>query len=241
MTKARQFHRRKKPITNEEKIRRRAVFFGLLTIILSLALVIWGIPLFINLIEFLGDVRSENEQTEQVNIIPPQVPRLSYIPEATNSAQLDINGVTEPNATVKVEFNEEIIESKVSEEGEFKIEKLNLNSGKNQITVWAVDDDGNQSEKTPTHEVVYDTQPPELEIINPEDGATFEDEQTLEVKGKTEENARALVNDHVAIVGLEGEFIHNIVLQEGENEIIVVAEDMAGNSTEETLTVTYLP
>ncbi len=240
MTKANQFHQREKPLSDEDKIRRRAVVFGILTLVLGAVLVIWGIPLFINLIDFLGEVKLENESMINQDIIPPPVPRLSYIPEATNSAQLEIKGVTEPEAKVKVKINNEMIESQADEEGSFEIEKLTLNQGKNQLVSWAVDEAGNESEQTDEFEVNYDTEAPVLELVKPEDGSAVED-QVVEVQGNTEVNARVTVNEHVVIVDQEGKFSYEVVLQEGGNEINVVVEDSAGNQTEKTLTVTYLP
>lgn len=240
MAKAKKFHQKERPLSEEDKIRRRAIVFGILTLILGAILIFWGIPLFINLVEFLGEVKTENQQIPKEDIIPPPVPRLSYIPEATNSAQLEIDGVTEPGVTVKIDFNEEIIETMAEEEGKFGIEKLTLDKGKNSIVAWAADSAGNESEKTDKFEIVYETVAPELEIIKPEDGAAVE-EQMVEVQGKTEPDARVEINEHVVIVGQEGKFAFTLTLQEGGNEIKVIAQDNAGNTTEKTLTITYLP
>ncbi len=240
MTKVNQFHQKEKPLTEEDKIRRRALIFGVLTLILSVALVIWGIPLFINLVDFLGEVKSEADQVTITDIIPPSVPRLSYIPEATNSAEFEIKGVTEPEAIVKVKVNNDVIESEVDEEGLFEIDKVILEKGTNKIIAWAVDADGNESEKTDQFEITYDTVSPDLEITKPDDGSEV-DEQELEVSGRTEPSARILVNERVIIVNQDGEFVEQVILQEGENEINVVAEDSAGNTEEVTLTVTYTP
>ncbi len=240
MTKAKTFHQRKKPLTEEDKVRRRAIIFGILTLILGTVLVVWGIPLFINLVEFLGNVKSESQSTVKQDIIPPPVPRLSYMPEATNSAQLEIKGVTEPEAVVKINVNEELIESVVNEEGTFELEKVTLEKGENTIFAWAVDDSENESAQTEEFKIIYETDPPPLEIVKPEDGIAVE-EQTIEIEGNTEPNARVEINEHVVIVNLEGKFTYNLVLQEGENEINVTAEDSAGNLEEKKLTVTYLP
>jgi len=240
MTKANQFHQKEKPVTEEDKIRRRALIFGLLTIVLVAVIAIWGIPLFISLVDFLGETKSENERIANEDVIPPPVPLFNTIPEATNSGQLELKGVSESEAQIKINLNGEVIETNADEEGEFNLEKLMLDEGNNELIAWAVDSADNESERTERFEIIYDTESPELEIIKPEDGAALE-EQTIEVQGRTEPKARVLVNEHVAIVDQEGEFSDSVILQEGGNKIEIIVTDKAGNQTDKTLSVTYLP
>ncbi len=227
-------------LSEEDKIKRRAIIFGVLTIVLVVSIVVWGFPLFIRLVDYLGDLKSSSQPQTQEDTIPPPVPRFTYIPEATNSGQLEIVGVTEPNAKIYLTINGEEIETEVNEDGDFEIEKVDLNEGKNTLYALAEDQAGNESDSTEQVEIIYDTQEPELEIIKPEDNSLAE-EQVIEVEGETEPSARALVNDHVVIVGQDGKFTYRMTLQEGSNEIIVKAEDRAGNTTEKKINVTYLP
>lgn len=231
---------KKKNFSEEERIKRRAIIFGVLTIILIVVTVVWGIPLFIRLVDYLGDLKSSSQPQTKEDTIPPPVPRFTYIPEATNSGQLEITGVTEPNSKVHLTLNGEKIETQVNEDGDFEIEKVDLNKGKNTLYALAEDEAGNKSDSTEQLEVIYDTQEPELEIVKPEDGSVA-DEQVIEVQGKTEPSARALVNEHVVIVDQEGKFSYRMTLQEGSNEITVMTEDKAGNTTEKKINVTYLP
>lgn len=224
----------------EEKIKRRAVIFGFLTVILGVSIVIWGIPLFINLVTFFGDVKSRKEKTEETDVVPPLVPRLSYIPEATNSAKLTISGFTEPKAKVIINFNDEQIDTQADDEGNFLVAKLLLEQGSNTLSLLAEDESGNQSEKGDFLEIIYDTQPPEITIEKPIDNEVF-DKQTVDVIGKSELESRVLVDGHVVILGKEGGFIGKVTLKEGGNEIIIVAQDKAGNQTEKKIRVNYLP
>lgn len=231
---------KRKNLSEEEKIKRRAIIFGVLTIILIVAVVVWGIPLFIRLVDYLGDLKSSKSPQTVEDTIPPPVPRFTFIPEATNSGQLKISGVTEPESKVYLTFNDDEIETEVNKEGDFELEKVDLNKGKNTLYALAEDKAGNKSDTTEELEVIYDTGKPELEIIEPEDDS-LADEQIIEIQGKTEPSARALVNDHVVIVGQEGKFTYRMTLQEGSNEITVKTEDKAGNVTEKKIKVTYLP
>jgi len=230
----------KKGPPEEEKIKRRAIIFGLLTIAFGAAIIVWGIPLFIKLIITLSNIKSKTEETTSEDVIPPPVPRLSFVPEATNSAILSISGFTEPGAKVKIKFNDEEFNSKADEEGKFLIEKLALREGKNEVSALAIDEAGNQSDYSEPLEIIYDNESPKLEIESPKNGSAVE-EQNIEVKGKTEPGARVLVNDHLVILDEEGGFSTKLMLKEGGNEITIVAQDSAGNKTEKKISVTYLP
>lgn len=239
------FYRQKKfqvktSLSEEEKIRRRAIVFGLLTIAFGTAIIIWGIPLFVRLVVTLSNIKSETEEVINEDVIPPPVPRLSFVPEATNSAILSISGFTEPGSRVKIKFNGEEFNTEADEEGKFLIEKLTLEQGKNEISAQAIDKAGNESDYSEPLEIIYDNDPPKLEIESPQDGSAVE-EQNIEIKGKAEPEARVLVNDHLVIVDEEGKFVTKLILREGGNEITVVAQDRAGNKTEKKISVTYLP
>ncbi len=227
-------------LPEEEKIKRRAAVFGLLTIILGIVIIVWGVPFFVKVVGILGDLKSEKEAIVEEDTIPPPVPRFSYIPEATNSATLPISGFTEPKVQVKIRFNNEEISTESDEEGNFLLKRLVLNTGVNTVLVWAEDQSGNQSETTKSFEILYDTQEPELKIETPSD-KNYVEEQTIDVKGETEPGARILVNEHVVVVDEEGRFSTRVTLKEGGNEITVVSQDKAGNETREKFTITYLP
>ncbi len=241
MNNKRKFKVRKKgKVSEEDVIKRRGVLFGILTIILIIVIVIWGFPLFVNLVDYLGDLKSSTNQQVAEDTVPPPPPRFTFVPEATNSAQLTIEGVTEPKAKVYLSFNDREIETVVDEEGNFELQKLDLKEEKNTFYAFAEDEAGNKSDATEKIEIIYDTQPPELEITKPEENS-LSDDQVVEIEGVTEPTARVLVNENIVIVDQEGKFLYRMTLQEGSNDIVIKSEDKAGNVTEETRKVTYLP
>ncbi len=81
-----------------------------------------------------------------------------------------------------------------------------------------------------------DTEPPFLELT--EIGKVAED--TVEIEGKTEPEATVTINEEDVEVEKDGSFAHEVSLEVGENEFIVIAKDLAGNETKKTITVEYI-
>jgi len=227
-------------VSEEAKLKKRAIGLGILTLLLVGFLVIWGIPFLIRFAVFLGDLRSSSEPEVVNDAIPPLPPKFSFIPEATNSATISVSGFAEKGAKLDIYFNEELFVETVSDEsGEFEVEKVNLQEGANTIFAYAFDEAGNESEMSKRIEIVYDSQPPKLEVESPKESMVVYD-QRFEVKGKTDlEGVKVTVNDHVVMIEKEGQFTYPIDLAEGANKIKIIAEDMAGNKAESEATVTY--
>lgn len=61
----------------------------------------------------------------------------------------------------------------------------------------------------------------------------------LTVRGKTNSNAEIVVNDKETNANSSGNFSVTLTLDEGENSIIIVANDELGNIAEKELLVTY--
>lgn len=79
-----------------------------------------------------------------------------------------------------------------------------------------------------------------LSISSPPNGATVT-RSSLTVRGKTAANAEVFVNELETKADASGNFSISVTLDEGENYIIVMANDAAGNVAEAELTVTYNP
>ena len=77
-------------------------------------------------------------------------------------------------------------------------------------------------------------------ITSPADEAVVNVPQ-VEVLGRAPAEAVITVNDSVVVVGATGQFSTTVPLQEGPNEINVVASDVDGNEASTQLIVTYDP
>lgn len=227
----------------EKRDLKRAYFFTFLTIICIIAIIVWGIPSLIKMAIFFGDIRSSSQPVEIKDNLPPQTPIFNSLPEATNSAEIEISGISEAGASVKIFMtgneNKEVIADK---DGKFSLNDLKLTLGNNEIYAIATDKDGNQSKSSDKITVWYDNEPPNLEISQPIDKTVITSENgKIDIIGKTDPEANVSVNSHSVILDKDGNLKYSLNLSTGDNNIKIVATDNAGNQTVKDLTVTYSP
>lgn len=77
-----------------------------------------------------------------------------------------------------------------------------------------------------------------LDVSSPADGLTVT-ASSLTVKGKTAPGAEVFVNERETVADAQGNFAVTITLDEGDNYIVVSANDQDGNSAEKELTIIY--
>jgi len=75
-----------------------------------------------------------------------------------------------------------------------------------------------------------------LEITEPKANITY-NSSSIKISGKTKANAEVYVNDTQTKADGAGNFSVNYNLDEGENLLIIVANDQAGNYAEKEITV----
>ncbi len=202
----------------------------------------FGGDLVVKFVDLIAPHGEEGVLENARDNIPPSPPQLNPLPEATNSASLAISGRAEGGAELVLFRNgEEEERTIVGEEGDFTFSQVALEEGENIFLARARDEAGNESQPSLAQTVIFDKEPPELTIESPQDGQTVNEKKEISVKGKTEKEAIVMVNDRQVVVGLEGNFETSYFLVEGDNEIVVVAKDKAGNKTEKTLKVKYKP
>jgi hypothetical protein len=227
----------------EQKSLQQTVIFGILTIGVLLAAVFLGIPLLVKAAIFLGDIKGKAEIVEKTSdaLLPPPVLVQTYT--ATNSAEIAVSGFASEGSTVWFFLNgKKTKEVMADKNGEFSISGVVLTGGTNEIKAFVKDDKGAESKYSEIYEVVYDNEPPLLEILEPADGAEFfGEDKNVTLKGKTESDANVYINDRMAIVDPSGSFSLIFSLAEGENKIKAVARDEAGNQTETEIILNYHP
>ncbi|GAB3047514.1 bacillopeptidase F [Virgibacillus ainsalahensis] len=156
--------------------------------------------------------------------------------QITSEQEITVEGEASPTTTVQLLNNgEEVGRAEVGEDGQFAI-PAELTEGDNELTVVSLLDDTPTGESEPVL-VTLDTQAPELTIESPEDGDKLNSE-TVTVEGTVSDANLDVVevNGQEADV-TDGTYSKRILLDNGENEIEVVTQDLAGNSTSESITI----
>lgn len=212
------------------------LFFGIVILLLFIFLIM---P---NLIRLFFAVIDKDSPFVEKDTVPPQVPTLSSNPvEATFSASLNLSGFAEPKSKVIFLVNSaKTAEVVVADDGQFEHE-LALSEGANELSIFGIDDAGNESLKTRSYTIDFDSTAPSLEIEQPKDGSVIElkKNRTTTIKGKTEPEAKILVNDRLVLADKGGNFSTNYYLNEGKNELKFVVTDKATNKTERKIEVEF--
>lgn len=71
---------------------------------------------------------------------------------------------------------------------------------------------------------------PFLQIDSPENGQQT-NQETIEVKGKTNSESLLRINDQPVLISEQGEFVYRLDLFPGENKILVIAQSPQGKET----------
>lgn len=222
---------------SQEGSKSRYYFF--LSIIFIFVMIKWGFPLFIKVIAGKG-VQISNKTED---IIPPQPPMLSAVPEATNSANIVVEGYTEQGADIELMVNDTLNQKdKAKDDGSFSF-NATLSNGANRVQVRAADS-ANNSSLSEVKIVNVDKEPLVLTITTPKDGSEYigKNNQSIEIAGiVSKPSSQLIANSSFVDVGRDGNFSHKFLLNAGENIIKLVASDKAGNTDEKTIKVVYSP
>lgn len=231
----------------EKRLTKRAFLLTASSVILLGFLLIFGIPLLAQFAAFVNEIKGSSAQIAQEDKTPPAPPSFEVPPpEYTQDKMITIKGRAEASSAVTIykngEKNKEFV---VDGSSKFSVE-ISIDPGENVIDATATDVSGNVSGLSTRYRVVYGKEPPKLTITKPLDGENFYgDTKTIAVEGNITKDSgidiRVSVNGRLAIVDSNGNFSVQIPLSEGENSLIIVAADQAGNKTEKTLTVSYIP
>jgi hypothetical protein len=226
----------------EKRNLRSAVLFVFLTIAAIVLLFFFGIPALGKFSAFVSDLGKSNKAITTNDHTPPAPPRFDYINNFTNQQTINLTGVTEAGATIRLTFNGNAQDTIADKDGKFLF-SLQLDNGTNSYSAVAVDTAGNISQKTQDYSITFDNKPPDLNIDSPGDGSQFfgSNQRQETIKGTTDSDAKVTINDRIVAVDDSGKFQYTLTLSEGENKFAVKATDQAGNVTEKDLTLTFTP
>jgi hypothetical protein len=228
----------------QENQARKQIFWAvILTGVLGLVFLFVFIPLLFRGVILLAG-RSGQPVSDPSDTIPPQVPAFPAIAPYLSNSKVEINGFTEPKATVYLILDEqEAGKTTAQDDGSFLF-TTDLAEGEHTLYLYSEDASGNTSQNSPRYTTSVDKTAPTLEVSSPQNSAVFtlRREQTLDVQGKASEEGYVYVNASRIATDSEGKFVSRLQLGEGENTLTLHAEDLAGNSSPETvLSVEYKP
>ncbi len=230
-----------------EEISAYRKFAVTLIVILAFAafLYFWGVQIVATLGSVWTKLAPETPSTEiQQKESFVGAPRLDTMPSAINNLSLfSISGFANSGVDIIILINDEEAKKILADSsGRFEAKDLKLQEGENKISAQAVSAKGQKSQPAKVTTVIFDKTPPELVIIEPIDGAEFKGSEQAwsTVSGVTEPKCLVTINEHQAIIDLEGSFRFQLRLSEGENPLKITAKDEAGNETVVELTVKYL-
>jgi flagellar hook assembly protein FlgD len=171
--------------------------------------------------------QSEHSIPVEVDTAPPRL-QLANFPDdlTTRETNFTIEGTTDPNITLLVSGDPRPIP--VDTNGVFRVNRM-LNEGINPLDIRAVDGAGNES--LVSRVVTVRTQPPTLTITEPIETNSFVSNSLIAVRGTVPPDVSVTVNGREAVVDERGSFALDIVLDEGENRVTIVARDEVGNES----------
>ena len=153
-------------------------------------------------------------------------------------SQVNILGVNTDNEILVEQGNRYYIVNTQATDLEGKVTELPLDEiATDEFVLWNKDQDEQVNEFKEQMGVLFDLVPPALEIASPADGSTTESDKVT-VNGRTEADATITIDADI-VENTEGNFSKEVTLNEGVNNIQIIATDPAGNKTVKNLTVTY--
>ena len=228
--------------TVEERKRTRKAVLRLVTAVgVVIASIIFGLKYLSHFFIFISSLNPKNQVVIKEDYIPPSPPRIFLPFEATNSATISLSGTAEPGSTVFVTQNKiSLGEVMVDDKGKFVMNKIQLEEGDNEFSAVVLDNAGNKSQISDLEVISYLHDQPKLEIISPLNGQKFTGKDNyIEVKGDTDPGVRLTVNDRMVILGSNGSFSYRWGLTNGENQLVIMVTDKAGNQQRKEITVNY--
>ncbi|MBI1883259.1 MAG: hypothetical protein HYS08_03525, partial [Chlamydiae bacterium] len=115
-------------------------------------------------------------------------------------------------------------------------EEVTLQPGSNAIVIEAKDLAGNLSQTSLS--ITYDNIAPTITVTTPEEGALF-NQINITLTGTVDDlDAKIWINDIDTQVQEDGTWAGEIQLQEGENSLLIRAQDLVGNESSITLDLT---
>ncbi len=228
---------------NNEQVYYKKLKLAILGIVLVptvvLAMFVFFGPTIGSLFGIVSINRNFDNNTDKV---APPPPIFDNPPKAVSEKSITLKGFAEAGTTVKLFVNGPEKGSAVTTaEGTFEISGVELIDGRNSLFAKTADSAGNESDKSATLNIDVDNTNPKIDIESPKNNDVVRNlNKRVFIKGKISEKATITINDKLAVLRPDFTFEFPLGVEPGKREIKIKAVDEAGNSSEETFTITYL-
>lgn len=162
------------------------------------------------------------------------------VPEATNSARMILSGNAVDFNQVEFYINDKKVKSLTLKDSPgFSEEIGELKNGINLVQVVAISDESGIQKESDKYTVTLISEKPRLEITSPDTEKIKTSNQDYIIKGVTDPDIEVHINRSPAVVDASGNFSYTLRLREGENNVEISADDIAGNKEILTYTIEY--
>jgi bacillopeptidase F len=154
----------------------------------------------------------------------------------TNVGTVTVEGSAAPTTTVHI-YNDgvEIANGDANKDGAYAVD-VSLQEGENVLTAKASTEQGITDPSAPV-KVIFDPNAPELSITAPTDGSKI-NKETVTVTGTiADDHLDSVTVNGTAAKVADGTYSARVMVNEGVNELKVVATDKAGNTSEKSVNV----
>lgn len=228
----------------EEKKAYQKFALNILGIIcLILLLLFLGVPALIKFSSLVSGLKNQNSPQQQKDTVAPFAPHLETSYTATKSAQMTVDGFAEAGTTLELFVNGESFKKMLLPgNGQFTIYNIDLREGENKITATAKDSSGNTSSPNEPLIITYKKNGPKLIVDQPNENDKISgDKAQVTVSGQVEENSTLTINGRLVMIKDDHTFNYLLPLNQGDNQIEIIATDLAQNQTKIERKVTYTP
>lgn len=228
----------------EKKHLQKKIYFNIFLIIFVIVFILTiGFNFLINLSIFISNLSKPNK--ESINNLSSNNEDfygkiyVDNFPIATNSSEFIFSGSVINFDIVEIYLNNKKIKNiNINKSSSFSEIVSGLQPGNNSFYLKGKTDDDKHSQKTKIYNIIYKNEKPKLEIIEPSDNLITNKNEII-IKGKTDKEVFVQINNLPIVVDSQGNFQSSIKLKEGENEINIIATDIAGNYEKKLLKISY--
>lgn len=216
-----------------------------LIMVIPFLMYFWGLAIIANVANFwnvftpAGRVNFSKEMVG--NRLPVLPPIFAKMPKAVKDSKLTVSGYSQEGLQIQIYLNNKqagIVRADKS--GQFSFDGLVLGEGENEIYAKASDDRKVESAPSIKYAIKYLKKPPFLELTNLGDNTDIKQNNNIfNLDGKTQIGTTVTINGSMVFVDNDGNFTYPLVLNDGQNTVLAVATDEAGNTSKIDRTVNF--